>query len=55
MKKTDKQQNQSLLSSSKSLYGTESKGNPFDAFRSQIKCNLKNMKKEKESNSQPYP
>ncbi len=46
MKKTDEQQD--LLSSSKSMYGNEAKTNPFDAFRGAIKSNLKNMKKEKE-------
>jgi len=33
----------------------KSSSNPFDAFRNQIKCNLKNMKKEQESNQSLYP
>lgn len=34
---------------------SDSKASPFDSFKSQIKCNLKNLKKEKETNNQPFP
>ena len=49
MKKTDKQQD--LLNSSKKMYGVETKSSPFEAFRGAVKSNLKNMKKEQESNN----
>jgi hypothetical protein len=43
MKKTDKQQTQSVDS--------KANVNPFEAFKTQIKRNIKNMKKDQENNS----
>ena len=51
MKKTAKQQNSSVLASPVEKVNS----NPFDAFKSQIKNNLKNMKKEQDTNQSPYP
>ena len=50
MKKTAKQQ-QSYLDTRADKVAS----NPFDAFKSQIKRNLKNMKKDQEQNASPYP
>ena len=50
MKKTAKQQNSILSAPIEKV-----PSNPFDAFKSQIKTNLKNLKKEQESNNSPFP
>ena len=45
----------SLLGNSKQYSDNNKGANPFSSFKNQIKTNLKNLKKEKETNNQTYP
>jgi hypothetical protein len=55
LKRSDKLIGLGIQSDIHSKQTDSGKSNPFDSFKNQIKNNLKNMKKEKDSNQQPYP